>query len=166
MPESRRIETLEDLGILYTGSTAFDRICFLATEGLGFPISTVSFLYQDEQWFKAAVGLQVRSAPRAHSFCQEVIKADGVLVVPDAAKDFRFRPNPLVDGPPYIRTYAGAPIIYAPGLRLGAVCIIDTAPREITARHTAFLETLALICVDQLRLVKASRLARHSRAAA
>lgn len=51
-----------------------------------------------------------------------------------------------------VTTYAGAPIIHSPGLRLGAVCVIDTVPREMTAKHTAFLEALALVCVDQLRL--------------
>lgn len=108
----------------------------------------------------------MRSAPRAHTFCQEVIKGDEVLRAPDTAKNFRFSRNPLVAGAPYIRSYAAAPIIYSPGLRLGAVCVIDTVPREISEKHAAFLQTLSLVCVGQLRLLKAGRVARRTLAAA
>ena len=52
------------------------------------------------------------------------------MVVPDATCDGRFADNALVRGDPGIRFYAGAPLLSAEGVPLGALCIIDRTPRE------------------------------------
>lgn len=52
------------------------------------------------------------------------------MVVPDASKDPRFASNPLVTGEPYIRFYAGAPLLSSDGAEIGALCVIDSVPRD------------------------------------
>jgi len=54
-----------------------------------------------------------------------------VLVVPDTAQDSRFSHNPLVTNEPYVRFYAGAPIITSDGFTVGTLCVLDTVPRDV-----------------------------------
>lgn len=70
------------------------------------PITLISILEEQRQWFKASRGVSVTQTPREVSFCGYVILANDVLVVPDACLDERFRDNPLVTGSPHIRFYA------------------------------------------------------------
>jgi PAS domain S-box-containing protein len=96
----------------------------------GSTISLVSLVERDRQWFPARCGIDARETPRETSFCAYAMTGDTLMVVPDARKDPRFCDNPLVTGPPHIRFYAGAPLVSADGIPLGALCIIDPAPRE------------------------------------
>ena len=83
----------------------------------------------DRQWFKSRVGLAASETSRDISFCAYTIleETPNVMVVLDALKDSRFKANPLVIGPPYIRFYAGAAVIVN-GFKIGAFCLIDDVP--------------------------------------
>ena len=69
--------------------------------------------------------------------------------MPDATQDPRFAANPLVTGEPFIRFYAGAPLIYMRDIRLGGLCLLDTKPREFTPGEQAELAEMA----DEVMLV-------------
>ena len=148
--ERQRLGDLCALGVLDTLSDpAFDRITRLAQRLFGVPISLVSFVDADRQWFKSRQGLDVSETPRDQAFCAHALHSDGVFVVENATEDPRFLANPLVTGPPHIRFYAGAPIHSPGGHRLGTLCIIDTQPRSRpTTDELATLSDLAAI-VDQ-----------------
>lgn len=77
---------------------------------------------------------------------------DGVMVVQDATKDTRFNSNPLVTGDPNIRFYAGYPVFTEDGMPLGALCAIDTTPRDISALELGLLKDLAELVTEQLEL--------------
>ena len=85
----------------------------------------------NRQWFKSRVGLDCSQTHRNVAFCAYTILPGSpeVLVVKDATEDERFRNNPLVTGPPYIRFYAGAALVVS-GVRIGSLCILDTVPRH------------------------------------
>jgi CheY-like chemotaxis protein/signal transduction histidine kinase len=69
--------------------------------------------------------------PRRNTFCSfTILNRRGILVVPDARKDFRFAQNTSVVGPPYIRFYAGTALLAPEGVHLGTLCVIDTQVRE------------------------------------
>src|SRR6516165_6239377 len=106
-----RLEALRALGLLDTPpEERFDRITRLLTRVMGVPMAFLSLVDADRQWFKSSCGLSMPQTPRAVSFCGHAILSDEPLVVPDAAKDERFRDNPLVTGEPHIRFYAGQPL--------------------------------------------------------
>ena len=62
----------------------------------------------------------------------------------------RFAENPLVVNEPFIRFYAGAPLVTSTGHRLGSLCIIDRKPRELEAESCNVLINFAEIIVREL----------------
>ncbi len=150
--EADRLDALLALNILDTApEPEFDTITRLVASVFDVPMALISLVDANRQWFKSSVGLEATETPCDISFCGHAIASDELMVVPDATKDFRFRQNPLVLGPPNVRFYAGAPLKLASGHRIGTLCIIDTrarAPmsaREQEIRATAPDEPIVLL---------------------
>lgn len=142
--EPARLAELRSLLLLDTDpEERFDRITRLAQRLFGVPIALVSLLDQDRQWFKSNQGLEVTETPRSVSFCAHALHDDEVLHVRDARLDVRFADNPLVEGDPKIRFYAGHLIKGPSGSKLGTLCIIDREPRDLSELDAASLRDLA-----------------------
>jgi GAF domain-containing protein len=130
--------------ILDTGSEAvFDDLVAIAAAVCEAPISLISLVDPDRQWFKAKLGLAVTETSRDDAFCAHTILGDSTMIVPDALKDERFVHNPLVLGDPNIRFYAGSPLLTPEGYKLGSLCVIDRRPRELAAEQIEILDRLA-----------------------
>lgn len=160
--EDRRLEALYRYNLLDSPpEAAFDTITRVLSRLLDVPIALVTLVDRDRQWFKSRVGMEdVAETPRSHAFCAHTIMRDDVFLVPDAAADPRFSDNPLVTGPPYIRFYAGAPLVTDEGFRLGSLCAIDHRPRRgLSDEQLDDLVDLAELVLDQieLRRLRASR---------
>ncbi|WP_406857076.1 GAF domain-containing protein [Alsobacter sp. KACC 23698] len=154
--ERRRLAHLAALNIFDTeASEGFDRVCMLAREFFQVPMAMVSFVDADRQWFKAKSGTHLAGSSRSDAFCAHTILNDEILVVPDARRDPRFAGSALVQHAPGIRFYAGAPIMLAPGVGLGAVCIADRVPRMLDGPGRVVLKQLAAVAVSELRLILA-----------
>ena len=153
-PEPERLQALYTYDVLDSPpEPSFDRLTALAARLFDVPIALVSLVERDRQWFKSAHGLCATETSTSVSFCKHTLSGDQVLVVPDAALDIRFADNNLVTGPPYIRFYAGAPLITPDGYNLGSLCIIDRKPRaELSSADRRTLQDLADIAVDELEL--------------
>jgi len=128
------------------------------------PISFISLIGENEQWFKASCGLDVDSTPRGVALCNYTILSDDIFTVEDARADERFAGNPLVWGSPGIRFYAGVPIRWE-GTRLGAICIADTRPRQFTSGDLVSLRGLGHIAealvashADSVRIAASAQL--------
>lgn len=151
--EEKRLAALKSYQILDTlPKETFDRFTELASIICEAPISLVSLIDEERQWFKSRVGLSVSETPRKISFCTHSIQNDRILEVPDATKDLRFKNNPLVTSDPNIIFYAGCPLIDPNGFALGTLCVIDTKPRKLTPQQTTALEALAKSVVDLIVL--------------
>lgn len=158
--ETERLDALGSYGVLHTApEPAFDDIVDLAARICEAPTSLISLVDSDQQWFKARLGLDAEHTPRDVSFCDYAMRDAGVMIVTDATRDARFAGNDLVTGDPGIRFYAGAPLISAEGLPLGALCVIDYAPRPdgLTELQRRTLEVLAGQVVSQMELRRAVR---------
>jgi diguanylate cyclase (GGDEF)-like protein len=150
--ETKRLEALHATQLLDTEpEELFDRLTRIACATLSVPISLVSLVDDERQWFKSSCGLDAAQTPRDISFCGHAILADEPFIVEDAAKDARFARNPLVLGPPHIRFYAGVPV-RSEGRRIGTLCVIDIAPRTLEAHEVLFLQTLARTIEDLIYL--------------
>lgn len=150
--EQKRLDALHDLEIMDSEKEDdFDDLVRLASEICGAPISLVSLLDAKRQWFKAAVGLEVRETPIESSFCAHAIKGDRLFVVEDASAHSTFKENPLVTGNPHIRFYAGAPL-YTNGVAIGSLCVIDTVPRVLSAAQRNALLILSRQVQTKLEL--------------
>ncbi len=152
--ENERLAALIALGIVGTERTAeFDIFPALARTLFSTPIAAISLVEKDRQWFKASVGLDVTETSRDSSFCAHAILKPGeTLCVSDATKDPRFAGNPLVVGEFGLRFYAGAPIFGPGGHPLGALCVIDREPREVSDDMLDQLRQLALGVSSALKL--------------
>ncbi len=149
--EQERLKALQSYGVLDgPPQESFDRLTQLSSQLFGVPIALISLVDHDRQWFLSRAGLEACQTDRNVAFCAHTICQDGVLVVQDARQDPRFRHNPLVEGPPGIRFYAGAPLRTADGHALGTLCLIDTEPRAFTPTEAKLLRHLAAMVMQQL----------------
>ena len=153
--EADRLNTLRGYGILDTRpEECFDDLTRLAAFVCGTPISVMSLVDEDRQWFKSKVGIEARQTPREHAFCAHAIMSPEMFVVPDATKDPRFASNPLVLGEPHIRFYAAAPLAAPNGHHLGALCVIDRVPRQLSREQLEALRILGRQVMAQVVLGK------------
>ncbi|MBA3256193.1 MAG: GAF domain-containing protein [Pyrinomonadaceae bacterium] len=151
--ETARLEALRQYEILDTNAEeVFDDLARLAAYICQTPIAVISLIDHDRQWFKARLGLGPTETSRDCAFCAHAILEEVPMVVPDALTDERFAENQLVRSEPYIRFYAGAPLITPEGFRLGTLCVIDRVPRGISKEHIAALRMLANQAMAQLDL--------------
>jgi diguanylate cyclase (GGDEF)-like protein len=155
--EAERLAALRSYNVLDTSEeAAFDEIVALAARLTNTPISLVSLIDENRQWFKAHAGLEARETPRDQAFCAHaILDPNTPLVVPDARQDPRFADNPLVTGGPGIRFYAGVPLVNPEGHALGTLCVIDSKPREFSADEQNSLVTLAHTVGTTLELRRA-----------
>ena len=110
--EQARLAALHRYAILDTPEEeVFDRFVDLASGIADMPISLITFVDGERQWIKARAGTDLAETPRDRAFCDQAIRSDEIMVVPDATKDARFADNPLVTSHPGIRFYVGAPLI-------------------------------------------------------
>jgi len=149
--EIARLQSLCALNILDTpAEPGFDRITRIAQALFNVPIALVSLVDEHRQWFKSRQGLEATETPRDVSFCGHAILQGGVFVINDAKADPRFSDNPLVTGPPFVRFYAGAPLVLADSSRIGTLCIIDHEARELSAAHRELLIELAFVVSEEM----------------
>ena len=142
--EETRLEKLRQYRILDTAAEqVFDDITRLASDVCKTPISLLTFIDQNRQWFKSNVGLPIAETSRDIAFCSHAILQPDIFIVPDTLADQRFAQNPLVTHDPNIRFYAGMPLITKEGYALGTLCVIDRVPRQLTSDQINKIRTLA-----------------------
>ncbi|MET0391769.1 MAG: PAS domain S-box protein [Chitinophagaceae bacterium] len=141
--EKDRLKALYGYEILDTErEDAFDSLAELASLICDVPISQITLIAENRQWFKSSLGLPGADTTREFSFCQYAIMDPRLMVVEDATKDDRFRDHPYVTADPNVRFYAGYPLTDPNGFALGTLCVIDRKPKELTAKQKHALELL------------------------
>ena len=157
--ERASLDALMALEVLDTApESEFDALVRAASLVCGAPISLISLIDADRQWFKANVGLPgVTETARHVAFCAHAVRRNELFEIPDASLDARFADNPLVEGKVGIRFYAGAPISLATGERVGTLCVIDRLPRQLNVQQREVLLLLAAAAAKALESRRAVR---------
>lgn len=150
--EAERLGVLRKLRILDTPiEDSFERTTRLLCRVLAVPIAAVSLVDQERQWFKSIQGLDLCQAPREGSFCAHAIMQNEPFVISNAWTDPRFSKNRLVTGAPHLRVYAGVPLAVTKEVKIGALFVCDTNPREFRVEELEFMQDLAAITISAIK---------------
>lgn len=152
--EEERLRELESYHILDTlPEQVYEDIVRLAAYICQTPMALVNLIDRDRQWSKARLGFTDNEVDRKLAFCSYTINdPDDVFVVQDATCDPRFANNPFVRGDPYIRFYAGAPLVTPNGYALGTVCVVDLQPHQLSSEQIEMLRVLSRHVVQHLEI--------------
>jgi len=157
--EAERLHALRALQILDSShEERFDRVTRLAKRLFGVPISLVSLIDEDRQWFKSSEGLDVSETSREISFCGHAINQTGLFIVPNVLNDERFYDNPLVTDAPHIRFYAGYVLKLRKGINIGTLCLIDSKPRDMDEEDRQLLQDLGEMIEQEIKSIQLATL--------
>jgi len=158
--ESQRVKALEEYALMDSGDDEdFDAIAEIASSICGIPISLITFIDGDRQYFKSHLGTDFTENAREYSFCTHAIASnEEIMIVEDARLDARFIHNPMVTGATNIVFYAGVPLINEDGFALGTLCVLDQKSHKLSYSQMRALKSLAKQVVDKIELKKKLRI--------
>jgi signal transduction histidine kinase len=155
--DSPRLAALQRTNLLDSPpEEAFDRLTRLASKILHVPVSLVSLVDHERQYFKSVVGpddpwATLRETPLSHSFCQHVVASSKPLIITDARRHPLVHQNLAIPDLGVV-AYAGMPLTTPDGQTLGSFCAIDTQPREWTEEEIEILQELATSAITEVEL--------------
>ncbi len=150
--ETARLAALSDYQILDTAAEKiFDSITALASKVCEVPISLITLIDRDRQWFKSIHGApqEIRETSRDIANCAHAILNNELTQISDMRLDPRFSDNPL-NHEYNLQFYAGVPLTVGDGLNIGTLCVLDTKPKQLTQEQKDFLKNLSEIVVALL----------------
>lgn len=133
-------------------SEELDVITRIAADYFGVRNAYIALIDGTRQWIKSRTGDDFGPLDQDDPFCGQAIRAMRVVVIEDATRHGSLRDNFLVTGPAKIRFYAGAPLLTAEGDAIGALCIMDQAPRALDNIQRAKLQELARFSMSHILL--------------
>ncbi len=162
--ESNRLKALQSYHILDTlPEEEYNEITQLAAIICNTPISMISLIDQKRQFIKASVGMEIGESDRDIAFCSHsILNPADVMIVTDSRNDERFHDNPFVIDEPNIVFYAGMPLVTSDGYALGALCVIDHIPRQLSDKQLEALNYLSRQTIKLLELRKANAVLKLS----
>ena len=155
LDETRRLRDLRQYDVLDTGDhDTFDALTRLGATLADVPVAAISLTDETRQWLMSRLGVEAREMPRDWAPCGHVVFERRAIFCQDMRADARFCDSPLVTGPPFLRFYAGIPLTTPQGTVVGALALMDAAPRVLNEFQVEALTLLAGQSVAQFELRK------------
>jgi PAS domain S-box-containing protein len=159
--ERERLRSLAGFRVLDTGpEPEFDGIARLAARIGSAEGAVVTFLDDNRECIKAAIGLELPDAARDRSFGGRLIERAAPLVVEDALCDPLASAYAWVTGEPGVRFYAGVPLT-AGGLVVGTLALVDREPRAGSDELLASLLDAADVLMPHLQRRREEAMAQN-----
>ena len=149
--ETLHLQTLNSLKILDARrEERFDRITRLAQRLFNVPMAMFSLPDENRIWFNSTISDDFAEIPQNGALFESALSCETVCVVEDATKDERFRDIAIVTEAPGVRFFAGCPVSAQDGSRLGTLCVLDTAARQVAQEDIDLMRDLAQMIEDEL----------------
>ncbi|HEX8390727.1 MAG TPA: GAF domain-containing sensor histidine kinase [Longimicrobium sp.] len=161
-----RLRRLRATGLLDAPTdAAFDRLTRLAARLLSAPVSTVTLVDSDRQFYMACAGMPEplateRQTPLEFSFCKHTVVLGRPLIIPDTRLEPIVAQNPSI-AQFGVTSYAGIPLLTSDGHALGTLCVMDFQVRNWTEEEIGSLTDLAASVSTEIEL--RMDLAEHAR---
>ncbi len=143
---------------------ALNGLVELAARVSGAPLALISLVEEDRSWSMPEHDAGPSQAMGRDSISEHAILSGGPLVISDTTQDPRTADSDLVIGERAVRFYAGVPLILTTGEAIGALCVTDSKPRNITEDALASLSLLAQQASALLELRRDASRQREARA--
>ena len=168
--EALRLATLKRYRIMgTTPEVIFNELAQLAAHVVNAPMATIAFIDDSQVWYKAKIGYEKQYDDRAKSLATHILQESKILLIPDARADSRFQQSPEVIAAPFVRFFAGIPLRASNNQSLGALCVIDSSPRDLDKSQLAALRLVGRQIMIQLesrlRQVELQRQVMHKESA-
>ncbi|PAJ74953.1 hypothetical protein CJF42_07705 [Pseudoalteromonas sp. NBT06-2] len=151
--ESERLLELESYNIVDSlPEDEYDDIVLISSHICNTPIAIVALIDETRKWHKSKVGINKESVPRDIAICSHTILNDEILVVNDTHLNEKFCNIGMVTKAPFVRFYAGVPLINTSGFALGTLCVLDTKPNQLNDFQINSLKALARQVITLLEL--------------
>ncbi|MBT5064349.1 MAG: PAS domain S-box protein [Verrucomicrobia bacterium] len=162
--EKMRVMALKSYRILDTPSDEhLDLLTQLTARFCEVPVALISLVDKHRQWAKSISGVRIyEETPREMSFCDLAIGGDKIFEVTNTEENDQLRGNPLVTASPHIRFYAGAPLITPSGHKIGALCVLDMVPRQLTSKQRSALLEMSRLVMQRFDTRKEMNLLKDS----
>lgn len=150
-----RIQSLLAYSVIDTPSEEFyDTLNSLVSTICNTPISLISFIDGERQWYKSKIGIEEDEIPVEETICQYSLLEDDILEIPDTLNDIRLANNPSVQVENGIRFYAGISLRAENGYAIGSVCAADFKPQQLSDMQKQALRDIAKMIMIHLEAKK------------
>lgn len=154
--EEEALRTLDEYDILNSlPEKEYDDLVYLASLICDTPHAFVNFIGKDFQWTKANFP---KSAPQAiarrESVCTYTVLSPKPLIINNLSQDERTKDLPAVVGDDKLLFYAGVPLTSPSGHQVGAICVVDKYPRDLSEEKLNALVALSRQLISLLELRK------------
>ncbi|WP_101831905.1 EAL domain-containing protein, partial [Frankia canadensis] len=137
--DAERLAVLRDYHLLHTmPESAFDDLAAIAARATGCASATIVFVDAAREWTRIHARTGASQLARQCGIGARVMAQGAFIEIQDLAS-----PPRCHDAGDRIRFAAGAPIVAPAGHVLGALTVVDTAPRRLSTGHRAILTNLA-----------------------
>jgi PAS domain S-box-containing protein len=151
-----RIDAVAATGLLDTPvEPEFDRLTRLAAKLTGAPVTFLSLVASDRDFYKSCFGFPEPLASERQltgtTFCHFAMVSQGPLVIDDTLAHPIYRNVPTVHTLG-VRAYLGVPLVTSSGAAIGSFCAIDFAPRVWTPLDIEVMQELAASTLREIEL--------------
>ena len=158
--EQQKSEVLQRYRILNGAEVHIaSRIAQTAALAFGVPTVIAALNERYRTWYQSVHGVSAAELEILTAFCAQANLSQSAFAVPDVRSDSHFAEDPAVLGPPFVASFAGAPLRDPDGKRFGSLCLIDRVPHDFDAGQLKLLESFAEIVSQDICVRSAARYA-------